>query len=222
MIQISQVTKTYKEGDTPKTILDSIDYALEPATIYTLVGPSGSGKSTLLHLLSCLDLPDQGEILYEGKNIFTYSEMEKTEFRRQKLGYIFQFFHLIPYLSVLDNVCVPLFIQGVPQKKAMETAKTVLEQVGLSQKFQSTPKELSGGEQQRVAIARAIATNPKILLADEPTGNLDQANTHLVVDLLLRLQEQNKFLLFLVTHNPVVAKIGKVQLQLENGKLVNA
>ncbi|TGJ99694.1 ABC transporter ATP-binding protein [Leptospira semungkisensis] len=218
-IIIRNLIKSYRSGTQSVSVLKGIQLDV-PDTFLTLMGPSGSGKSTFLNILSGIDKADSGEVWIGGKNLATFSEEELTNYRRNETGIIFQFFHLLPYLSALENVALPLYIAGIGKSKAREIAKNALEKVDLAHRFGHKPDELSGGEQQRVAIARALAKNPSIVLADEPTGNLDTYHAHKILELLLELQEKEKFSLFIVTHDREIGEKGKIRLKMKDGLIL--
>lgn len=201
----------------PIQILQNISFDVPANQVLAIVGPSGSGKSTLLGLLAGLDRPSQGDIYIHGTNITSLSETEMAHFRRQYIGYVFQAFHLIPTLTALENVALPLELQGLPT--GSERAKTLLHAVGLDQRLHHYPVQLSGGEQQRVALARAFICQPPLLLADEPTGNLDSATGNLVIDLLWQLHEQHNSTLILVTHDMALAARAQRILTLQDGTI---
>ncbi len=219
-IIIRNLNKSYHTGKQTVSVLKGIHLDLAD-TFLTLMGPSGSGKSTFLNILSGIDTPDSGEVWVGGRNIAGFSEQELTEYRRNDTGIIFQFFHLLPYLDALENVALPLYISGMGKYKAREIAKNALEKVDLSHRFKHKPDELSGGEQQRVAIARALAKSPKIVLADEPTGNLDTYHAEKILELLLELQEKEKFSLIIVTHDGGIGAKGKIRLKMRDGLIIS-
>jgi putative ABC transport system ATP-binding protein len=206
-------------GNQPVQILHDISFEVSAKQVLAIVGPSGSGKSTLLGLLAGLDRPTHGSIHIHGTNITTLTESAMAHFRRQHIGYVFQAFHLIPTLTAIENVALPLELQGVATGE--ERAKTLLQAVGLEQRVHHYPIQLSGGEQQRVALARAFISQPPLLLADEPTGNLDSATGNLVIDLLWQLHEQHDSTLILVTHDRALAARAQRILTLRDGAIVN-
>jgi putative ABC transport system ATP-binding protein len=206
-------------GNQPVQILHDISFEVSAKQVVAIVGPSGSGKSTLLGLLAGLDRPTHGSIHIHGTNITTLTESAMAHFRRQHIGYVFQAFHLIPTLTAIENVALPLELQGVATGE--ERAKTLLRAVGLEQRVHHYPIQLSGGEQQRVALARAFISQPPLLLADEPTGNLDSATGNLVIDLLWQLHEQHDSTLILVTHDRALAARAQRILTLRDGAIVN-
>jgi lipoprotein-releasing system ATP-binding protein len=184
------------------------------------MGPSGSGKSTLMHILSGIDKPEEGSIFVGDEEVSAYSEAKITDYRRTKIGIIFQFFNLMPYLSSVENVSLPLYLAGKGKKEAHELARESLSLVGLSERFTHKPYELSGGEQQRVAIARSIANRPEIIFADEPTGNLDTENSNRIMELLIHLQKERGFTIVMVTHNIDIGAMGDIQLKMKDGRLI--
>ncbi|GIM20686.1 lipoprotein ABC transporter ATP-binding protein LolD [Leptospira borgpetersenii] len=189
------------------------------SSVITLMGPSGSGKSTFLNILSGIDKPDFGEVFVNGKSLHLMNEKELTKYRREETGIVFQFFHLLSYLNALENVAVPLYISGISKTQARNAAEEALEKVGLSSRKFHKPDELSGGEQQRVAIARALCKRPSLILADEPTGNLDTKNAENVIQLLIDLQKQHGFTLFIVTHDQKLGSLGEFRLKMTDGTL---
>ena len=219
MIEVQQLSKSYSQGNTLIPVLKNINFSLKPTNTLAVIGPSGSGKTTLLSLLAGLTAPDQGNIHIKGKNLTKMNEKERIDFRSQFIGIVFQQFHLIPHLTALENVSLPLEIHQNPSKTALEKAKIQLQQVGLSHRLHHFPRELSGGEQQRTAIARACIHHPKLILADEPSGNLDQYSAQNVMDLLFSLVEKNQSTLILVTHNLKLAQRCQKQFLLENQSL---
>ena len=218
-VSISDLKKSYALGDTAIQVLKGVSVNLPSGKLITLMGPSGSGKSTLMHILSGIDRPDSGTIEVFGKNLGEMNEKEITIFRRHTIGIIFQFFNLMPYLSALENTALPLFLSGSSGKEALRLAHSSLEKVGLKKRMSHKPNELSGGEQQRVAIARAICGKPKILLADEPTGNLDTKNSFGILDILKKLQKEEGYSLLMITHNPEIGKLGDIRLKMKDGRL---
>ena len=214
MIELRGVSKTVKSGDQPLTILHPLDLFIPSGQCVSVVGPSGSGKSTLLGLIAGLDAPTTGEILIDGIEITNLDEDAMASLRGSKIGFVFQFFHLIPSLSAFENILVPLEISGVAG--ARKRAEGLLEDVGLLERAHHYPSQLSGGEQQRVAIARALANNPLILLADEPTGNLDSTNGHHVVEILLDVNRRRGTTVVLVTHDNELAGISEVTLAMRD------
>lgn len=219
-IRIENLTKHYQEGSETRTVLDRATAAFARGEFTAILGKSGSGKSTLLNLISGIDRPDGGQIWIEGQELTTLDEGRRTLFRREKIGFIFQFFNLIPTLNVLENVRLPLELTG--QAQADRRAAELLAQVGLADRLQAFPDRLSGGEQQRVAIARALVHNPLLVLADEPTGNLDEETGRGVLALLDRLTRQAGKNLILVTHSQEAASYADRVLILKESKLQEA
>ena len=216
MIELRGVSKTVQSGDRPLTILHPLDYAIAPGQFVAIVGPSGSGKSTLLGLIAGLDAPSTGTIRVDGVDITALGEDALARLRGEKIGIVFQFFHLIPSLTARENVLVPMEIAG--RRDAAARAGALIEEVGLVGRGHHYPSQLSGGEQQRVAIARALANDPPILLADEPTGNLDSVNGRHVMDLLLAINRTRRTTLVLVTHDASLAALAEAQLALRDGR----
>ncbi|HJO39216.1 MAG: ABC transporter ATP-binding protein [Vicinamibacterales bacterium] len=216
MIELRGVSKTVMSGDQPLTIVHPLDLHIPSGQCVSIVGPSGSGKSTLLGLIAGLDAPTTGEILIDGVDITRLGEDALAGLRGSKIGFVFQFFHLIPSLSAFENILVPLEIAGKPG--ARQKAEGLLEEVGLVDRAHHYPSQLSGGEQQRIAIARALANDPPILLADEPTGNLDSANGHHIVEILLDVNRRRSTTVVLVTHDTELAEITEVTLTMRDGR----
>ncbi|EKR62321.1 MULTISPECIES: ABC transporter ATP-binding protein [Leptospira] len=220
-IRISNLRKSYQSGKLQTEVLKGLELDIPSSSVITLMGPSGSGKSTFLNILSGIDKPDFGEVFVNGKSLHLMNEKELTKYRREETGIVFQFFHLLPYLNALENVAVPLYISGIGKKQARNTAEEALEKVGLSSRKSHKPDELSGGEQQRVAIARALCKRPSLVLADEPTGNLDTKNAENVIQLLIDLQKQHGFTLFIVTHDQKLGSLGEFRLKMTDGTLAD-
>jgi putative ABC transport system ATP-binding protein len=218
MIQLREVTKTVRSGDQPLTILHSLTLDIPRGQFLAVVGPSGSGKSTLLGLVAGLDAPTSGSVLIGGVDITRLDEDTLARLRGEKIGFVFQFFHLIPSLTAFENVAVPMEIAGAPD--AHKRAKTLLEEVGLTDRAHHYPSQLSGGEQQRVALARALANAPPILLADEPTGNLDTTTGHHILELLRDIHRARGTTIILVTHDADLAAIADARLVLRDGRVV--
>ncbi len=216
IIELRGVSKTVRSGDRPLTILHPLDLAVPAGQLLSIVGPSGSGKSTLLGLIAGLDTPSTGEIVIDSTAITALDEDRLARFRGERIGFVFQFFHLLPALSALENVMVPLEIAGIadPARKA----RALLEEMGLTNRNHHYPSQLSGGEQQRVAIARALANDPPILLADEPTGNLDSSNGRHVIDLLIEVNRSRGTTIVLVTHDRELAAQTDVTLEMLDGR----
>ncbi|HEY0658932.1 MAG TPA: ABC transporter ATP-binding protein [Pyrinomonadaceae bacterium] len=219
MIELKNVTKTVLSGAEDLTILDDVSFEIPDGQFVAVTGASGSGKSTLLGLIAGLDAPSSGTITVDGANVTEMNEDDLAGLRSEKIGFIFQSFHLIPSLTAFENVLIPMEIIGL--KDARIRAGKLLEQVDLTNRGHHYPTELSGGEQQRIAIARAFANQPKILLADEPTGNLDSKNGQHIFDLMTELHRQNNVTLVLVTHDQNLAEMAQRQVILKDGKVVS-
>ena len=217
LLEIRDVKKTYRMGKVLVPALRGVSFDVKEGEFLTIFGPSGSGKSTLLHLMGCLDRPDEGEILIDGENVLKLSDDKLAELRLTKIGFVFQFFNLLPRLTALQNVELPLTIAGMHEKGAREKAEKTLKLVGLEARMNHRPFELSGGEQQRVAIARALINDPKIVLADEPTGNLDTKTGWEIVQLMKRLNEEKGQTFIVVTHDPHIAETAHRIVHLKDG-----
>lgn len=222
IIELTGVCKSFQEGERERVVLRDATLTVEPGEWLFLLGRSGSGKSTLLNLVSGIDLPDSGEVLVAGQPLNRLKERERTLFRRGSIGFVFQFYNLIPTLTVLENVLLPLEPAGLLNPGHDDLARELLEQVGLSDRAASFPDRLSGGEQQRVAVARALVHRPKLVLADEPTGNLDAETGRQVLGLFQRLLRESGTTLLLVTHSAEVAALADRVLSIEKGLLVEA
>jgi putative ABC transport system ATP-binding protein len=220
MIELHGVSRTVPSGDQMLTILHPLDLRIESGRVAAITGPSGSGKSTLLGLLAGLDAPSSGHIVIDGADITAMSEDDLARFRGTRIGFVFQFFHLLPSLTASENVRVPLEIAG--RAGAGRRADELLAEVGLAARRHHYPSQLSGGEQQRVAIARALANDPPILLADEPTGNLDSTTGRQVIDLLIDVNRRRGTTVVLVTHDPELAALAQVTIRLRDGRVVDA
>lgn len=219
-LSVENLTRVYDSGLERVTALDDVSFALERGTSLAVCGASGAGKSTLLNLLGGLDEPTSGKVLLDGRDLCALGEAEEAGFRQKNLGFIFQFHHLLQDFDVLENVMMPLLIQGGDKRRARDEAAGFLRNVGLAGKEKRHPRELSGGEQQRVAIARALVHRPKLVLADEPTGNLDNANGEAVFELLCSLNRDLEATLVVVTHNEILAKKMKHSLHLKSGRVL--
>ncbi len=219
VITLQGVTKTYREGDRERAVLRGLDLTLEPGAFVVLLGRSGSGKSTLLNLISGIDLPGGGTIQYGDTDLTALSEQERTLFRRRHIGFVFQAFNLIPTLTVEENILLPLELAGRLGAAEREQALAFLDDVGLRDRADSFPDRLSGGEQQRVAIARALAHRPDLVLADEPTGNLDYETGRQVLDVLDRLVRQTGRTMLVATHDRELRRVADRVLVLQNGVL---
>ncbi len=218
-IQLNNLTKSYKEGEKIRSVLDALNLSVEEGEMIVLLGRSGSGKSTLLNLISGIDKPDMGEVVIGGTNLAELNEKNRTLFRRKNIGFVFQSFNLISTLTAHENVLLPLKLKGVTDEKTLNKAQQFLQEVGLGDRGESYPDRLSGGEQQRVAIARALAHEPMLILADEPTGNLDYETGQQVLDILHNLVRENGRTIILATHDHDICKIADRVLELKGGKL---
>ena len=219
LLEVRDLRKTYINGPNLVNVLNGIDLTLEVGTTTALVGASGAGKSTLLHLLGALDRPSGGTIIFRGNDLFRMSDHDLAAFRNKSIGFVFQFHHLLPEFTALENVMMPALIARVPKLKATETAEALLNDVGLSRRMTHRPGELSGGEQQRVAIARALTLSPELLLADEPTGNLDMKTSDGIHALLSELQLKRGLTVVVVTHNERRAAAMGRTVHLTDGRL---
>ena len=214
------IWKEYRNGKSVVLeVLRGADLEIREGEFVVIVGPSGSGKSTLLHILGGLDTPTKGSVRLDGQNIFQFSEEELAEFRNKKLGFVFQFHHLLPEFTALENVCMPALIRGETMDSSKSRASTILKNVGLEGRMLHKPNELSGGEQQRVAVARALMNRPQLILADEPSGNLDKENGLHLHDLLADLSSSEGHTFVVATHNPDLAKRADRILKMTDGKL---
>ena len=221
-ILATAIYKSYKNGTKRLDVLKGIDLTIKNNEFLAIQGPSGAGKSTLLHILGGLDNPTSGEVLCDGASIYSLNENERAMFRNTKIGFVFQFYYLLPELSALENVFLPSLLKSWwERKKSSAYAKSILDNLGLSERMHHRPNQLSGGEQQRVAIARALINNPQILLCDEPTGNLDSENGQNILNLLKRLNRKEKVTVILVTHDKDIAQIADRVIYLKDGIILN-
>ena len=219
MISLQKISRYYQTGERSVRALEDISLEIEHHELVAIVGPSGCGKSTLLHLIAGLDRPTTGEIVVDNLNLTKADDAQLTEFRRRRLGLVFQFFNLLPTMNALENVSLPLLLQGVAPNEATRRAEELLERVGLTNRANHFVHQLSGGEQQRTAIARALIHRPRLLIADEPTGNLDSAAAKLVLDLLEKIAHEQMATLILVTHSSEVAAIATRKIELRDGRV---
>ena len=220
MIESRNLTKSFKDGERETRVLNGIDFKAENGELIAIMGRSGAGKSTFLYQLSLLDEPTSGEILIDGRNTHTMKEREKGAFRLTTFGYVFQDYALLPDLSALENVVLPLLMQGVGEPEARVRAAEALIRVGLGHRLKNLPSQLSGGEQQRVSISRAIAHKPTILFADEPTANLDSESSHTVMDIFQALHKEGQTII-MVTHEEEYAKLAERVIHLEDGRIIS-
>ena len=218
VLQTHELKKYYGSGDTLVKALDGVDLTVEEGEFVAIVGTSGSGKSTLLHMLGGLDRPTSGTVTVEGKNIFSLKDEALTIFRRRKISFVFQAYNLVPVLSVYDNIVLPIQLDGAQVDR--RHVASIIHALGLDQKLNSLPGQLSGGQQQRVAIARALATKPAILLADEPTGNLDTATSQDVLSLMKTMGRTFRQTMVMITHNEEIAQLADRIVRIEDGRIV--
>ena len=219
MIEAKGLRKIYRNGAKELEVLKGIDLKVEKSEVLAVLGPSGAGKSTLLHLLGGLDSPTAGEILINGVDIYSLGDMERARIRNRKIGFVFQFYHLLPEFNALENVMLPLLIKGEDGKNRRDRGVELLRSVGLEGRMSHRPSQLSGGELQRVAIARALINDPELLLCDEPTGNLDSETGKNIIELLWELNKSRKMTLMVVTHDAQIAKDAKRVLYIRDGKI---
>ncbi len=219
-IECRQLSRTYKRGDQEITPLDRLDLDVEAGEFLALMGPSGSGKTTLLNLIAGIDRPTSGELLVQGRNIASLSRSALAAWRRDHVGYIFQLYNLVPVLTAYENVELPLLLQALSRKECHRRVSAALNMVGIANRHDHYPRQLSGGQEQRVAIARAIVAEPRIIVADEPTGDLDKSSAHDILALLQRLTHEVSCALIMVTHDPRAAEYATRTLHLEKGRLV--
>lgn len=222
LIQLKNVWKTYKMGENMVSALQGINITVRQGEFVAIQGPSGSGKSTAMNLIGCLDVPTKGQILLDGHDISKLSESDLAQIRGQKIGFVFQKFNLIETLTALENVTLPMTFQGIPASQRIKRAQTLLQQFGLGERMDHQPNQLSGGQQQRVAIARSLAIDPPVILADEPTGNLDSKTGKEVMSFLRELNEKHGKTIVLVTHDDVLAHSADRIEFLKDGKITQS
>ena len=220
MIELHGVERTYVVGGNPVRALRNVQLTIRDGEYVSIMGPSGSGKSTLLNILGCLDRPTAGSYRFAGEETSTLAETQLSHLRRYKIGFVFQFFHLVPRLTALENVALPMVFAGIPPAERVRHAREVLEQVGLLPRATHRPEQLSGGEQQRVAIARAVILKPALLLADEPSGNLDSASGREILNLIEGMN-QGGLTLIVVTHDPAIGARARRKIRLSDGVIVS-
>jgi putative ABC transport system ATP-binding protein len=220
IVRLKNVYKIYQLGKVEVPALRGIDLEVKKGERFAISGPSGCGKSTLLNLIGCLDRPTKGKVFIDGRDVSKFSDNKLANTRGEKIGFVFQFFHLMPNLTALSNVTLPMIFAGVPRSEQEKRAKKLLEIVGLKKRMNHRPSELSGGERQRIAIARAMANSPEIILADEPTGNLDSKSGKEIIGTLLKLNKENNITLIMVSHDPYIAKKAQRIIYLKDGKIV--
>jgi putative ABC transport system ATP-binding protein len=221
VLRAERLRKTYQEADRTLVVLDDLDVVVQPGETVAILGVSGTGKSTLLNVLSGIDAPDSGRLMVDGMDVTALDAAGLTTYRREKIGFVFQFYNLIPSLTAIENVLAGWEAVGRPLAEGKERAAEILERIGLARKSDRFPAQLSGGEQQRVAIARALVKNPALILADEPTGNLDPDTSSVVIEALLTQVRATGAMLLLVTHNPELGRLTDRMLMLNHGKLVS-
>ena len=220
LIKLENVWKIYQLGKINLAVLKKINLEIVQNSFVVILGPSGSGKSTLLHLIGCLDLPTKGKIFFEGRDISLFSEDELAEIRGKKIGFVFQQFNLLPHLTALENVIIPMIFQGKSEKERKTKAEFLLESLGLKERISHRPAELSGGEQQRIAIARALANDPEIIVADEPTGNLDSTTGKKIMEILIDLHKKEKKTIVVVTHDSTIANYTNEVINIKDGEII--
>ena len=218
ILEMKNIVKIYSIGDEEHKVLNDVDLCIDPGEFLAVVGPSGSGKSTLMNIIGCLDTPTYGQYILSNNEVAGLDEVQLAKIRNKEIGFIFQQFQLLPRLSAIDNVMLPLVYSGVAEKERREKAKKILTRVGLKDKMKNRPNQLSGGQQQRVAIARALVTEPTILLADEPTGALDQKTGHQIMELFKELHKEGRTIV-MITHDIDIAKNGSRIVHILDGKL---
>jgi len=221
LIKLENVWKIYQLGKVELTVLKEMNLEINRGSFVSIIGPSGSGKSTLLNIIGCLDIPTKGKIFLDGQDIQKLSEDELAKIRGKKIGFVFQQFNLLPNLTAIENVVLPMVFQKIPEEKRFGRAKKLLEMVGLGERIFHKPAELSGGEQQRVAIARALANNPEMLITDEPTGNLDSKSGEMIMEILKELYQKGERTIIVVTHDPQIASFSKEVVHIKDGQIVS-
>jgi len=216
---LENVWKIYEFGKIELTVLKDVSLEIAPGAFVVILGPSGSGKSTMLHMVGCLDVPTKGKIFLDGKDISKMSEDELAQARGQKIGFIFQQFNLLPNLSALENVMMPMIFQGKSEEERRSRATSLLNSLGLKERILHRPTELSGGEQQRIAIARSLSNNPEIIVADEPTGNLDSTTGKKIMEILIDLHKNEQKTIVVVTHDPTIANYSDQVVNIKDGQI---
>ncbi len=220
IIKLENIWRTYQLGKTEVHALRGLSLEIFPGTFVTIMGSSGSGKSTLLNMIGCLDFPTQGKVYLKGKNISEMSESQLSQFRGKTLGFVFQDFNLLPNLTAVENVMLPMVFQGIPLVERKKKAENLLERVGLKQRMSHQPSELSGGERQRVALARAFANDPEVIVADEPTGNLDSITGKMIMENLKDFHKKEGKTMVIVTHDPKIAEYSEKIVNIKDGQIV--
>ncbi len=222
IIEVKKLCKSYMSGGKPLNVLDHIDLKIHQGEFISLMGPSGSGKSTLLNIIGTMDTPNAGEIWIDEQQVTHMPENQLAMFRLKHIGFVFQFHYLLPEFTIEENVAMPLMIAGMNRHESLEQAREMLDYLGMTERMHHFPAEISGGEKQRAVIGRALVNKPDILLADEPTGNLDRETGEKVLDLFKKIQKDMNQTFFLVTHNDNIAKIAEINYHLDNGKLIRS
>jgi len=220
LIKLENVWKIYKLGEVDVSVLRGVSLEINSGSFVTIMGPSGSGKSTLMYLLGLLDVPTRGKIYLQGQDVSSFSEDDLARLRGKKIGFVFQQFNLLPNLTALENVMLPMIFQGVPENQRKERGTQLLESINLGKRIKHRPKEMSGGEQQRIAIARSLVNDPEILIADEPTGNLDSSTGKTVMEILTKLHKEQKKTIIVVTHDPNIAHYSQNIIHIQDGEIV--
>jgi putative ABC transport system ATP-binding protein len=220
IIELQNLVKTYKVGDTEVQALRGVSYSVEEGAFVAIMGPSGSGKSTLMNIIGCLDKPTSGNYILEGEDVSTFDKNKLARIRNQKIGFVFQTFNLLSRTSALENVELPLLYSNVHTKQRHEMALKALESVGLENRAHHKTNQLSGGEQQRIAIARALLNNPALILADEPTGNLDSKTSSEIMDIFTKLNVEKGITMVMVTHEPDIAAYARKRLHVRDGRII--
>ena len=221
VIELENATKIYTIGEVETRALDGVTLTIEEGEFTTIVGPSGSGKTTMLQLMGCLDQPNSGVVKINGEDVTKYKANQRADLRREMIGFIFQFFALVPVLNAYENVELPLLLNNVKPAERKERVMTLLDAVGLSDRIKHRPDQLSGGQQQRVAIARALAADPMLVLADEPTANLDTENGHQAMEIMQRLNQDTGTAFVFATHDPRVVSFARRVVEMQDGKVIN-
>jgi len=219
MMELVQVTKVYQQGRRTVQAVRGVSFRIDSGEFVSIMGPSGSGKSTLLHLLGGLDIPSTGQAIFRGEDMQSMTDRQRTMIRRHRIGFVFQFFNLLPTLTAIENVALPLLLAGEKRRIAHDKARAAIERIDMGQRVDHLPEELSGGEMQRIAIARALVTEPEAILCDEPTGNLDSANSKQILELLRSLPEAGKRSVVMVTHDPNSAQFADRLVTIRDGLL---
>lgn len=219
MLEVSNLHKIYNHGAEKLHVLKGIELEIKKGEFVAILGPSGAGKSTLIHLLGGLDYPTQGEVIFDGKDIYSFSDSQLAELRNRRIGFIFQFYHLLSEFNVLENILIPALIKGQRKRNITEEAKGLLDNVKLKERIRFFPAQLSGGEQQRLAIARALINQPDLLFCDEPTGNLDSTTGKEIIGLIKQLNRERQMTVVLVTHNQEIAGVAEKLFYLKDGLL---